>query len=156
MRSRVRISLLGLLTAAVVTFSAAMAPAAQAGFGVESWFAATCNATHENCKKAAKPSEEVEKAHEEGYAQAGGHPPFGVTDFRVNTEGSGKPQGAPVTHIRVDVAPGLSTNPQAVPECKPEEFGTKEVAEGLFAPPTCNPETVIGENKVEVYVEGLG
>ena len=49
-----------------------------------------------------------------------------ITDFHVNTEPGGKPQGAPVTHIRVDVAPGLSTDPQAVPECKPEEFGTRE------------------------------
>src|SRR5207245_753086 len=31
-----------------------------------------------------------------------------------------------------------------------------EVAEGVFAPPTCKPETVIGENSVVVYIEGLG
>ncbi|TMK99992.1 MAG: hypothetical protein E6G34_00350 [Actinobacteria bacterium] len=148
-----RICLAGLLAGAIAAGSPAVA---EAGFGIESWFAATCNATHESCEKAAKPSEEVEKAHEEGYAQAAGHPPFGITDFRVNTEAGGQPQGAPVTHIRVDVAPGLSTDPQAVAECKPEEFGTKEVVEGVFAPPTCKPETVIGENKVVVYVEGLG
>src|SRR5438132_12273546 len=147
MRSQVRISLAGLLTASIVTLMAATAPAAEAAFGVEKWFAATCNATHESCHKATKASEEVEKAHEEGYAVAGGHPPFGITDFRVNTEAGGKPEGAPVTHIRVDVAPGLSTDPQAVPECKPEEFG-KEVGAGVFTPPTCKAETIIGENKV--------
>src|SRR5437879_511444 len=155
MRSRARISVLGPVTASAMALAAVIAPTAQAAFGIESWFAATCNATHVNCKKVA-PAEEVEKAHEEGYAQAGRHPPFGVTDFRVNTEAGGKPQGGPVTHIRVDVAPGLSTDPQAVPECKPEEFGTKEVAEGVFAPPTCKPETVVGENSVLVYIEGLG
>ena len=64
MRSQVRIWLVGLLTASIVTLMAAIAPAAEAGFGVESWFAATCNATHESCHKAAKASEEVEKAHE--------------------------------------------------------------------------------------------
>src|SRR5439155_579529 len=105
MRSKRRNALLALLTGSALTICAAAAPAAQAGFGIESWFAATCNATHASCKKTAKPSEEVEKAHEEGYARAGGHPPFGITDFRVNTEAGGKPQGAPLTHIRVDVAP---------------------------------------------------
>src|ERR1700716_3753022 len=121
MRSRARISLLGLLTASIVTLIAATAPAAQAAFGVKEWFAATCNASHVNCKKA-PPAEEVEKAEEEGYAKAGGHPDFGITDFRVNTNGAGEPEGAPVTHIRVDVAPGLSTDPQAVPQCPPEAF----------------------------------
>src|SRR5438445_1056430 len=156
MRSKRRNATLALLTGSALTLFAAAAPTAQAGFGIESWFAATCNASHPGCKKAAEVAEEVEKAHEEGYAQAGGHPPFGITDFRVNTESDGKPQGAPLTHIRVDVAPGLSTNPQAVPECTPAEFGTTEVAKGIFQPPKCKPETEIGENKVVVYVEGLG
>src|SRR2546421_4027891 len=154
MRSKRSNALLALLSGAALAVFAAAAPAAQAEFGIESWFAATCNATHPNCKQAAKPSEEVEKAHEEGYALAGGHPPFGITDFRVKTEAGGKPEGAPLTHIRVDVAPGLSTDPQAVPECTPAEFGTTEVGKGIFTPPTCKPETIIGENKVKVFVAG--
>ena len=155
MRSRARFSGLGMATAAALAFAALLAPQAQAGFGIQEWFAATCNAEHPNCKKG-PPAEEVKKAHEEGYAQAGGHPPFGITEFRVKTEAGGKPEGSPVTHIRVDVAPGLSTDPEAVPQCTPEEFGTKEVAEGLFLPSVCPKTTVIGENKVVAYIEGLG
>jgi hypothetical protein len=156
MRMRARISFLGLVTASVVIITAAIAPAAQAGFGIAEWFAATCNAAHIGCKKA-PPAEEVAKAHEEGYAKAGGHPDFGITDFRVNTNGAGEPEGPPVTHIRVDVAPGLSTDPQAVPECKPEEFGTKEAApgSGAYPPPFCKPETIIGKNEVEVFAPPL-
>ena len=41
-----------------------------------------------------------------------------------------------------------------MPECKPEEFGTKEAGPGVFAPPKCSPETIIGENKVAVFVAG--
>jgi hypothetical protein len=129
MRSCVRFSFLALLAGAIV---AASAPAAQAAFGVEKFFAANCNAAHEACKQAATPAEEKAKAEEEGFAQAGGHPPFGITDFTVNNA-SGVPSGigteGPVTHIRTDVAPGLSTNPQAVPECSVAEFG-KEPAPG--------------------------
>jgi hypothetical protein len=153
MRSRARISLLGLLMVAAITSIATISPAAQAAFGVQEWFAATCNASHVSCKKA-PPAEEVAKAHAEGYAKAGGHPDFGITDFRLKQIGE-EPDGAPVTHIRVDVAPGLSTDPQAVPQCKPEEFGTKEVAEGVFEPPKCSEETKIGTNEVEVYVATL-
>lgn len=155
MRSRVRISVVGLLGVSLATIVLAAAPSAQAGFGISEWFAATCNAGHITCKKA-PPAEEVAKAHEEGYAIAGGHPDFGITDFRVNTEAGGKPEGAPVTHIRVDVAPGLSTDPQAVPECGREEFGTKEAApgSGLFLPPVCNKNTEIGKQEATVFAGG--
>jgi hypothetical protein len=162
MRSHVRFSLLALLTGALI---AVLAPAAAqaAGFGVASFFASNCNKTSEACKKPANPSEEKKLAEEEGYTQAAGHPPFGITDFTVATEAASpgplKPVGV-VTHIRTDVAPGVSTNPQAVPKCSLEEFGTEEYAplpgHGLYEPPKCGPETIIGTNKVVVYVEGVG
>jgi hypothetical protein len=150
MKSHARVWLVALIAGAAVALSA---PAAQASFGIESFFASNCNATHEGCKKA-PPAEEVQKAHEEGFTQAGGHPPFGITDFTVNNTG-GVPSGGPVTHIRTDVAPGVSTNPVAVPKCSVKEFGT-EVAKGVFTPP--GPEctaplksALIGRNNATVF-----
>jgi len=64
---------------------AVSAQAAQAEpFGIESFYAANCNKASPNCNKAAEPSKEVEVAEKEGFTQAGGHPPFGVTDFRLD------------------------------------------------------------------------
>ena len=89
-----------------------------------------------------------------GYTQAGGHPAVGVTAFKINTVGT-IPNAAPlgvVTHIRTDVAPGVSTNPTAVPECEPAKLG-KEFGSGtgFYTAPECNANTEIGVNKVIVY-----
>jgi hypothetical protein len=146
MRSSVRFSFLALLVGVIV---AATAPAAaQAAFGVEKFFAA-------NCKTAACEPGDVTT---EGFTQAGGHPPAGITDFKVNTTTPGVPDGllngeGPVTHVRTDVAPGVSTNPQAVEQCSLEEFGTTEfvVGKGLYLPPACKPASIIGENTVVVF-----
>src|SRR5438067_11243437 len=135
MRFHARVSLLALLAGAIVALSAPAA--AQAAFGLEShgFFAANCNAASETCGKEpiTKNTEGTQKeAEEEGFTQAAGHPPFGVTDFKVTAESAGDP----IVHIRTDVAPGFSTNPQAVPQCSAKEFGDKEVSEGshLFPP----------------------
>ncbi len=144
MRSHVRVSLLALVTASV--FAAAAPTAAQAAsFGVEKFFAA-------NCKTAAcEPGDVVSEA----FTQAGGHPPAGITDFSVNTEGevpSGIATEGPVTHIRTDVAPGVSTNPQVVHECSEAEFNGTEVAEGVFTAPAAGCSTsLLGENKAKIF-----
>ena len=69
------------------------------------------------------------EAKEQGYTQAAGHPPYGITDFKVNTEGKfpneaagGRSEGKVVTHVRTDVGPGVSTNPEAMAQCSMEEF----------------------------------
>jgi hypothetical protein len=153
MRLRARSLLLGTVACAVVAISA---PAAQGAFGVESFFAANCKVS--TCAKAASPAEELAKAEAEGYSQASGHPPFGVTDFKVNTTGSFPfevPEGLPggiVTHVRTDVAPGVSTNPEAVPKCSFEEFGKEALpGTGLFVEPKCNSETQVGLNSVVLF-----
>jgi hypothetical protein len=145
MRSYVRFSLLALLVSVIV---AVVAPAAaNAAFGVGNFFAA-------NCKTAACEPGDVTA---EAFTQAGGHPPAGITDFTVNTEPGGEiPSGiateGPLTHIRTDVAPGVSTNPQAVPQCTEAEFNGVEVAEGLFSPPAAGcAAAVIGENDVTIF-----
>ena len=92
--------------------------------------------------------------------------PFGVTHFKVKTEGpvgEETPEGGAVTHIRTDVAPGLATNPTAVEQCSKKAFGEEEVApgSGIFPPPACpekvpgKPGSIIGTNKVTVYVEAI-
>jgi hypothetical protein len=154
MRFPVRVSVLAVLVAAIVAISA---PAAQAAFGVESWFAANCKVS--TCNKAKTPAEEKEVAEKEGYTQAAGHPPFGITDFKLNrfeiSAGVFAPQ-ASVKNFRVDVAPGVSTNPQAVAMCSfPNFTGTElEPIPGLhaFTAPTC-PGSEIGTNKVFVVIE---
>jgi hypothetical protein len=152
MRFHARWSLLALLTGAIVVMSASAALAAP---GVERFFASNCKVS--TCKKAATPAEEKANAEAEGYTQAAGHPPFGITDFKVNTTGpAGKevPDGN-VNHIRTDVAPGVSTNPEAVPKCTMAEFGT-EVAPNFFLAPTCKSETEIGKNKAVVWIAAAG
>ena len=125
----VRFSFLALLIGAIFVVSASAAQA----FGIKEFFAANCNEASPNCKKPAKPEEEKTKAEAEGFTKAGGHPPFGVTDFTVNTHviqtvpfEAVAPEGV-VDHVRTDVAPGLSTNPQAVAKCSAEEFGDKKL-----------------------------
>jgi hypothetical protein len=152
---------------------AAVAPAAQAAptpvFGVEKFIAANCSAEHETCGQEGvepftKPKEPTKaEAEAQGYTQAGGHPPFGITDFKINTIGE-YPNAAPtgvVTHIRTDVGPGVSTNPEAVAQCSFAEFGEAEAipGTGFYAEPKCKKnekgevESKIGVNKVIVAIE---
>jgi hypothetical protein len=163
MTSRVRSLLLGTVATAAAVVCTAMvlaAPAAQA-FGVERFVAANCIAGHEDCVEELLlgtyplPKEPTKaEAEVAGYTQAAGHPPYGITAFKVDTVGA-FPNAVPtgiVTHVRTDVAPGVSTNPTAVPLCSTEEFG-KEVAPGFYEEPTCKAGTVIGKNKVVGVVE---
>jgi hypothetical protein len=154
---RVRVWLLGTVACAIAGFSA---PVAQGAFGVEKFIAANCTEGHEGCGQEGTPPFTVPKeaseaeAREQAYTQAAGHPPFGITHFKINTTGvfpNAAPSGV-VTHVRTDVAPGVSTNPEAVAKCKLEELGT-EVApgSGFFTAPTCSTETEIGINRVIVY-----
>jgi hypothetical protein len=174
MRVQVRLSLFALLLAALVLF---VAPAAQAAeFPAIEKFVAT-NCIVETCGQEdvlgpffePKAKVTVKEAEEEGYTQAGGRVPYGVTDFKIATFEEGKPETSPgaypkqiptslVTHLRTDVAPGLATNPFAVPQCSLAEFGTTEVApeSGAYPPPTCATNTVLGTNDVTVYAGPVG
>jgi hypothetical protein len=163
MTSRVRSLLVGTVVSAATVVFAAMAlavPAAQAaGFGVERFVAANCIAGHEGCAEelfeGAYPlPKEPTKAEAEavGYTQAAGNPPYGITAFKVDTVGA-FPHAVPtgiVTHVRTDVAPGVSTNPTAVPLCSTEEFG--EGPGPFYAEPKCKAGSVIGKNKVVIVV----
>ena len=165
---------------------AVLAPAVQAAptpeFGVETFVAANCSAgpKHEECGsetvsfppfpfKYSVPKEPtLTEAKEQGYTQAAGHPAYGITDFKVNTVGelpnevpAGILEGKVVTHVRTDVGPGVSTNPEAVAQCSMAKFdGNAKEAEaipgsGFYAKPECSEtgseNTVIGVNKVTIY-----
>lgn len=154
MRSPVRLTFVALLVGAIV---AVAAPAAQASsFGLESVFAANCK--NSTCGELQLPTlKPKEVKNSELYTQAAGHPVAGITQFKVNTEGefpnavpSGIATGGVVTHVRTDVGVGVSTNPEAVAKCSMKEFGETEVAHGVFLPPTCKPESIIGVNDVIV------
>ena len=180
MRSNARIALLAPLVGALLALVAISAPAAQAAvpFGAEKFSAANCTAAYEGCageettigpfeywtpKETTSTEEKIQ-----GYTQAAGHPAWGVTDFQANTEGSlpnevpaGLAEGKVVKHVRTDVGPGVSTNPEAVPKCTMKEFDASAKEEeavpssGFYPKPECkesgSESTVIGVNKVTVY-----
>jgi hypothetical protein len=144
-------------------------PAAQAAteFGPEILMAGNCTEKYEACGSDpltgpyAFPKDPTEaEAKIEGYTQADGHPSWGVTAFKVNTEGelpNAVPAGllttGPVKRVRTDVGPGVSTNPEAVPKCTMEQFGEKEAIPntGFYGEPKCEAASEIGVNKVTVY-----
>ena len=180
MRVKFRVSLVALVVSALALVVVS-APAAQASLGIEKFVGINCKATAETCGEVASGTndvfgsplnETVEPKHAEseaeGYTQAAGHVPFGVTDFTVTHSGTFKEDSAiptaVVTHVRVDVAPGLATSPADVPQCTTKEFGETEVPVpgfGFYEAPVCKtgggahgtgPEsTVIGEETATVF-----
>jgi hypothetical protein len=148
MRSWVRFSFLALVVSALLAVSASAANA----FGPGSFFAA-------NCKTATCEPGNVTS---EAFTPAAGHPPFGITDFKLKKVEAGGglfvPEGN-LKNLRIDVAPGVSTNPQAVGKCSVANFTSTvlEPVKGIYAAPVCSEvgagSTVIGENKVETVLE---
>jgi hypothetical protein len=116
--------------ASVAAVLAFCAPVASAAFGVSKWEAGTC--TSKGC---------TVSTPEQFYTQAAGHPPFGITDFSFNTDGSGAPEGH-VREVRVDIPPGLSVDPFATPQCKLSEL------ESLG----CPSDTQVGEVELTVHL----
>jgi hypothetical protein len=90
---------------------ASSAPAL-AGFGVSKWEAGTC--TSSECTKGTP---------EDFYTKAAGHPPYGITDFALNTSAAtGAPEGK-IKKVRVDIPSGLSVDPLATSQCKLTALG---------------------------------
>ncbi len=75
------------------------------------------------------------------YTQAGGHPYVAVTSFTVSSSGS-TPSGN-VTNVRVDIPPGLISNPQAVQQCSETD------------PADCPSADQLGVVQLEVEIGGL-
>jgi hypothetical protein len=73
--------------------AAAIVPASAGAFGIKEFAAVNCNEAHEECASTGAPfffPKEPGKAEAEleGFTQAGGRVPFGVTTFKINTEGA--------------------------------------------------------------------
>jgi hypothetical protein len=147
-----------LIAVAVMALGAVfVAPSAQAEFGIAKWESITCKEDVETpapggkiegpppiapppgqCKGATTP--------EKLFTQAAGHPPFGITDFTLNTFPLGTPGagGFPegfVKDIIVDTPEGLSVNPEAGPQCPLTMIQTT----GL-----CENKTIVGVNYLTV------
>jgi hypothetical protein len=105
------------------------ASAAHAAFGVETF---TAQVTNENGTL---------------NEQAGSHPFEGATTFRFNTTGAGVgvPDGN-VKDIRVDLPPGLISNPQALPQCTDAQLTSS----------TCPVESQVGTEELAVVGSVFG
>jgi hypothetical protein len=173
MGSRVRSLLFALLVGALVGISAPAALAAETP-EIKKFVAVNCKI--EGCfqkttevnlgplgvQKYIEPNELVGKeAFEQGFPQAGGRVPYGVTDFKVAVTGS-LPSEVPtavIKHIRTDVAPGLATDPFAVPQCSRANFGETEAfpgsGTGFYTESNCAGSEV-GKQYATVWVEKAG
>src|SRR5258708_23874939 len=104
----------------------------------------------------------VPEAEAEGFTQAGGRVPFGITDFQVaSIPGTEYPEKIPTAgteHIPTDVAPRLAPNPFAVPMCSPTAFEARPPpasplrGSGLYDAPTTEcAKSVIGFQEATTY-----
>jgi hypothetical protein len=135
MRLTARIGLAGMVALVAL---ATIASTAQAGFGVAKWEAGTCKS--KGCTK---------NTPEQFYTQAAGHPPYGITDFKFNTnKTTGEAEGH-VEEVRVDIPVGLSVNPFALPQCKLSEL------EGAGCPPMSRVGEVLLTVRVGVLTQEL-
>jgi hypothetical protein len=87
-------------------------PVAQAEFGVAKFDAGTCTKNDEPAPQCTRDS-----TPDYWYAQAGGHPKWGITDFAFNTAGLLDMPDGNVLNVHVDLPVGLSVNPEATPKC---------------------------------------
>jgi hypothetical protein len=115
----------------VVVVIVLSAPAASAaGLGVSKWEAGTCIAA--NCS---------DGTPESFYTHAAGHPPYGITDFRFNSQKLigpvlERPEGH-VKDVRVDLPAGLAVDPEAVPTCSQAQIEAS----------ACPPDSKVGEDQ---------
>lgn len=149
------------LTALVVL--AVSAPAAKAAFGIADWQALTCNSNVDTplvpglggaitgiFPIADDPDQCNSSTPAKWYTQAAGHPPFGITDFTLNTLSGAGVNGFPdgfVKEIVIDTPEGLGVNPEATPvKCTVAELSTTPA-------PTCPPASLVGFNYLTVATQ---
>lgn len=109
-----RVLLLALLVGAIFAVVASAARAAGEGYGVVGFESGACNSN---------PITEPGKC-EPPATQAGSHPVFSVSKFKVATvgaEGEEIPL-ATTKRVRIDSPPGFITNPHAIPTCTEEQL----------------------------------
>jgi hypothetical protein len=132
---RVHIALLTTLAGMVLL--SAVAAAAQASFGPETFEAGTC--VNHTCTYAS-----VEANPSEAFTQAAGHPNWGITKFTMKASGGNA--GEALRRIRVDVPPGLAADPQApMPKCSIAQFNSN--------PKGCPASSEVGTTEMEATLE---
>jgi hypothetical protein len=100
------------LVAALIGGALALPQTATADFGVANFDAGVCNHDVEpgdQCTRDTAPY---------WFRDAGGHPQFGITDFKFNTTGAFQTPDGNVKDVHVDLPVGLSVNPEATPKCE--------------------------------------
>jgi hypothetical protein len=139
-----------------------MASTASAAVGIQKWESLTCSSNADlpttlgpGGKEEGKESELATpvgqcKGSTPGqlFTQAGGHPVYGVTDFKIDTYpalfGLGGFPTAFLKNIVVNTPEGLSVNPEALPQCDTTTF--EETDE-------CPPQTLVGVNYLTVAAQ---
>ncbi|HXS47896.1 MAG TPA: hypothetical protein VN756_10590 [Solirubrobacterales bacterium] len=155
---------IGLLALTAAFFVLALgASSAQAAFGIANWEALTCK---ENVDTPLVPGlggaltgdfplpkdsgQCTDATPERLYTQAAGHPPFGITDFTLNTLPNPGAEGFPdkfVKEIVVDTPEGLGVNPEATPvKCTVAQLSAVPA-------PTCPPASLVGFNYLTVAAQ---
>jgi hypothetical protein len=146
-----RVGIVSVVVAGVLLAGSAAVAQAAPSFGVKRFFAANCRVEFESCGKTKSPENEHQAIEEGAFRQAGGYVPYGVTQFEMNTVEAAPGLEVPVgdvQNVRVDVAPGVVTNPEAVPRCSVSGFTSTEVEPGIFLAPECRERSIIGKNEV--------
>lgn len=123
----------------------------------DGWQAATCNADEPTKCSPNEPN---------FFIQAGGHPPIGFTQYTIqHEETTGKVEPGEITiptspikppledrqikTLRVDLPPGLTVNPQALPRCPLAAFEFEtEVGGKMVHVPQCAKGTRVGTEEV--------
>ncbi|HET6571435.1 MAG TPA: hypothetical protein VFG58_08115 [Solirubrobacterales bacterium] len=147
------------LTAAFLVFALGASPA-KAAFGIAEWEAVTCKENVDTPAAIGPPGEpgffpipESPEQCNDGtpgkwFTQAAGHPPFGITDFTLNTLSipTGFPDGF-VEEIVVDTPEGLGVNPEATPtKCTVEQLSKVPA-------PECPPSSLVGFSYLTIAAE---
>jgi hypothetical protein len=156
----------GLVSLAAALFVLALgASPAKAAFGIAEWEAVTCKENVDTPTEFGPPPKAVsglfplpedpeqcnKNTKDKWYTQAAGHPPFGITDFTLNTlpaaiKGEGFPDGF-VKEIVVDIPEGLGVNPEATPvKCTVEQLSA-------VPGPTCPAASLVGFNFLTVAAQ---
>jgi len=112
--------------ALIALLCAAFGASSASAIGIKKWQAGTCAAA--GCTYEGSPAE--------FFAQATGHPNYGVTEFEVAPQNG--EAGKQAERVKVELPEGLNVNPQSVPQCSVEAFQAD----------SCPAESKLGVSKV--------
>jgi hypothetical protein len=123
--ARNAVGIAGALTL-VAMLCAAFGASSASAIGIKKFQAGTCTAA--SCTYEGNPAE--------FFAQAAGHPAYGVTEFEVAPQNG--EEGKQAKRVKVELPQGLNVNPQATPQCSVADFQAD----------ACSAESKVGMSKV--------